>query len=130
MPFGGNKWNTERLVPYSEMVTKIRSKYPNFHSQQSHSNETSKVSFSSNILNFEPCTVATSIFHNYIFLILKMYKVPGFIGEVGFISSISDNFCGSCNRLRLLADGSLKVCLLGSAEVSLRLVIYNLPALI
>ena len=52
-----------------------------------------------------------------------MYKVPNFTGEVGFISSMSDHFCGSCNRLRLLADGSLKVCLLGSAEVSLRLAI-------
>lgn len=52
--------------------------------------------------------------------ILQPYRVPGFSGEIGFISSISDNFCGSCNRLRLLADGSLKVCLFGSAEISLR----------
>ncbi len=29
-------------------------------------------------------------------------------------------FCGDCNRLRLLADGSLKVCLFGANEVSLR----------
>ncbi|CAL8294022.1 unnamed protein product [Arctogadus glacialis] len=48
------------------------------------------------------------------------YKVPGFAGKVGFISSMSDHFCGSCNRLRLTADGNLKVCLFGNSEVSLR----------
>ncbi|KAG7255786.1 hypothetical protein CRUP_017296 [Coryphaenoides rupestris] len=50
----------------------------------------------------------------------KVYKVPGFTGQVGFISSMSDHFCGSCNRLRLTADGNLKVCLFGNSEVSLR----------
>ncbi|KAG7225150.1 hypothetical protein INR49_014781 [Caranx melampygus] len=39
---------------------------------------------------------------------------------VGFITSMSDHFCGSCNRLRITADGSLKVCLFGNSEVSLR----------
>lgn len=33
---------------------------------------------------------------------------------------MSEHFCGSCNRLRLTADGHLKVCLFGNAEVSLR----------
>jgi cyclic pyranopterin phosphate synthase len=33
---------------------------------------------------------------------------------------MSDEFCGTCNRLRLTADGALKVCLFGNAEVSLR----------
>ena len=37
-------------------------------------------------------------------------QVPGFLGQVGFITSMSENFCGSCNRLRLTADGNLKVC--------------------
>ena len=36
----------------------------------------------------------------------------GFEGTFGFISSMSEHFCGSCNRLRLLADGNLKVNLL------------------
>ncbi|XP_071988204.1 molybdenum cofactor biosynthesis protein 1, partial [Engystomops pustulosus] len=48
------------------------------------------------------------------------YKVPGFRGHIGFITSMSDHFCGSCNRLRITADGNLKVCLFGNAEVSLR----------
>ena len=33
---------------------------------------------------------------------------------------MSQNFCGSCNRLRLTADGHLKVCLFGSSEVDLK----------
>lgn len=33
---------------------------------------------------------------------------------------MTEHFCGSCNRLRITADGNLKVCLFGSAEVSLR----------
>ena len=37
------------------------------------------------------------------------YQVPGYEGRVGFITSMSEHFCGSCNRLRLTADGNLKV---------------------
>ena len=41
-------------------------------------------------------------------------------GRIGFITSMSQHFCGTCNRLRLTADGQIKVCLFGSTEVSLR----------
>lgn len=51
---------------------------------------------------------------------MQAYKVPGFKGQIGFITSMSEHFCGSCNRLRITADGNLKVCLFGSAEISLR----------
>ncbi|CEP17212.1 hypothetical protein [Parasitella parasitica] len=33
---------------------------------------------------------------------------------------MTDHFCGTCNRLRITADGNIKVCLFGNAEVSLR----------
>jgi molybdenum cofactor biosynthesis enzyme MoaA len=33
---------------------------------------------------------------------------------------MTDNFCSTCNRVRLTADGNFKVCLFGAAEVSLR----------
>jgi len=39
---------------------------------------------------------------------------------VGFITSMSEHFCATCNRLRITADGNLKVCLFGPQEVSLR----------
>ena len=46
--------------------------------------------------------------------------MPGYRGQIGFITSMSQHFCGSCNRIRLTADGNLKVCLFGASEVSLR----------
>lgn len=33
---------------------------------------------------------------------------------------MTEHFCGTCNRLRITADGSIKVCLFGNTEVSLR----------
>ena len=45
--------------------------------------------------------------------------------KVGFITSMTENFCGSCNRLRLTADGNLKVCLFGATEIGLRDSIRN-----
>jgi cyclic pyranopterin phosphate synthase len=42
------------------------------------------------------------------------------LGRIGFITSMSEHFCGTCNRLRITADGQLKVCLFGKTEVSLR----------
>jgi molybdenum cofactor biosynthesis protein A len=41
-------------------------------------------------------------------------------GSIGFISTVTSAFCGTCSRLRLTADGSLRVCLHGEEEVSLR----------
>lgn len=39
------------------------------------------------------------------------YSIKGFQGKIGFISAISHKFCGSCNRIRLTAEGYLKSCL-------------------
>lgn len=50
----------------------------------------------------------------------KGYRVPGHKGKFGFITSMSDHFCGSCNRLRMTADGNLKVCLFDSKEFNLK----------
>ncbi len=41
-------------------------------------------------------------------------------GEVGFISPVTEHFCGSCNRLRLTADGKLRTCLFSDTEINLR----------
>ena len=50
----------------------------------------------------------------------RLFKLPRAAGEVGFISPISDHFCGSCNRLRLTADGKLKTCLFSDEETDLK----------
>uniref|UniRef100_UPI0037E910D3 molybdenum cofactor biosynthesis protein 1 isoform X2 n=1 Tax=Semicossyphus pulcher TaxID=241346 RepID=UPI0037E910D3 len=91
MPFDGNKWNFKKMVSYQEMLDHIRQQWPHLERLQTGPTDTAKT-----------------------------FKVPGFKGQVGFITSMSDHFCGSCNRLRITADGSLKVCLFGNSEVSLR----------
>ena len=50
----------------------------------------------------------------------RVYRLPGAKGTVGFISSVSAPFCAGCNRLRLMADGVLRLCLLRENEVDLR----------
>ncbi|WP_432205245.1 GTP 3',8-cyclase MoaA (plasmid) [Cetobacterium somerae] len=39
------------------------------------------------------------------------YKVQNFLGEIGFISPLSNNFCENCNRVRVTSNGFLKLCL-------------------
>ncbi|GAB4497004.1 MAG: GTP 3',8-cyclase MoaA [Anaerolineales bacterium] len=49
----------------------------------------------------------------------QLYQIPGAIGTLGFISSISAPFCAACNRVRLTADGKLRLCLLREGEIDL-----------
>ncbi len=49
----------------------------------------------------------------------RVFRAPGFQGELGFISPMSDHHCGSCNRLRLTAAGHLRPCLLKAMELDL-----------
>lgn len=48
------------------------------------------------------------------------YKFPDFIGNIGFISAKSHEFCNKCNRIRLTADGYLKLCLNYNDGISLK----------
>ncbi|GMQ82082.1 MAG: GTP 3',8-cyclase MoaA [Rhodothermia bacterium] len=91
MPFGGNGWDDSRFLPYIAMLSQIQDAYPTLERQNDDPNPTSKA-----------------------------WRVPGYEGSLGFISSMSQNFCGSCNRLRLTADGNLRMCLFGDDELSLR----------
>ncbi|RUS32388.1 hypothetical protein BC938DRAFT_475539 [Jimgerdemannia flammicorona] len=91
MPFDGNKWNSDKLVPYKELISRIEERFGGLQKLPDDLNDTSKA-----------------------------FRVPGYAGQIGFITSMSDHFCGTCNRLRITADGNLKVCLFGQSEVSLR----------
>ena len=91
MPFDGNKWSRGKMIGYEEMLGIIRAKFPGLRKVVDGKNETSKT-----------------------------FEIPGFMGRIGFITSMTENFCGTCNRLRITSDGNLKVCLFGNAEVSLR----------
>jgi len=50
----------------------------------------------------------------------RTFRLPGFKGELGFISSVSDHHCPTCNRLRLTVAGMLKPCLFASPEIDLK----------
>ena len=91
MPFAGNGWNDSSFVPYADMLAGIEQRFGTMTKGKDGPNDTT-----------------------------RWYRVPGWAGSVGFITSMSDHFCGTCNRLRITADGNLKVCLFGAAEVSLR----------
>ena len=95
MPFDGNRWGECRLVSYEEMLRMIRRVHP-LQSLTAGQNHTA-----------------------------KLYQVPGFCGRIGFITSMTEDFCDSCNRLRITADGHLKVCLFGRAEVNLQHAMRN-----
>lgn len=96
MPFDGNVWNVKKLVSYAEMLDIVGKRYKGLKRIQDHPTETA-----------------------------KNFTVDGHQGTVSFITSMTDHFCSGCNRLRLLADGNLKVCLFGPSEVSLRDPIRN-----
>lgn len=49
----------------------------------------------------------------------RTFRLPGAIGEIGLIASVSQPFCASCTRARLTADGRLRLCLLNESEVDL-----------
>lgn len=104
MPFNDNGWNKDRFLSYDDMMRRITS-------DEFNQEEVSMQGISSiELKRLEDGPNDTT----------KWWQVPGHVGRVGFITSMTHHFCGSCNRLRITADGQLKVCLFGSAEVSLR----------
>lgn len=50
----------------------------------------------------------------------RTYRIQGGRGTLGFISSVTEPFCATCNRMRLTADGKLHLCLLRDNELDLR----------
>ncbi len=90
MPFTDNGWGVSKFVSYLEIRDKIQSK----HDLIPVLNQSNNVA--------------------------KDFLIPGFMGSVSFITSMSDSFCGTCNRVRITADGSLKSCLFYQPELSLR----------
>ncbi|KAL6575535.1 GTP 3',8-cyclase, mitochondrial [Orobanche hederae] len=97
MPFDGNVWNVKKLVSYSEMTDIVVKRFTGLKRIQDDPTETA-----------------------------KNFRIDGHQGTVSFITSMTEHFCAGCNRLRLLADGNLKVCLFGSSEVKSCLDYYPL----
>lgn len=81
MPFDGNKWSIGKLVPYQTILNRIHQHFGQVEKIEDDPNDTT-----------------------------KHYKIPGAKGRFGFITSMSEHFCNTCNRLRITADGNIKVC--------------------
>ncbi len=92
MPFLANDWKPGLLVPSIEIRKRIQDRYELIPIIPSHNSKQ----------------------------IANEYQIPGIKGTVGFIASMSNQFCKSCNRLRLTSDGGIKTCLFGPVEGNLR----------
>ncbi|MGB0896621.1 MAG: GTP 3',8-cyclase MoaA [Flavobacteriaceae bacterium] len=90
MPFDGNKWNLNKLVSLQDILDQVRAEYNTFERLNDAANDTS-----------------------------KNYKIQGYKGSFAIISSVTNPFCDSCNRLRLTANGQLKNCLFSDEESDL-----------
>src|SRR5438093_246386 len=55
----------------------------------------------------------------------KNFRLPEARGVVGFISPVSEPYCGTCNRMRLTADGKFHLCLLHDDELDVRQILRS-----
>ena len=92
MPFDGNRWNKDKLVAEQEILKSVFDHWT-----------VSKVERLTDSLN------DTS----------RNYKVKGYAGSFAMISTVTNPFCDTCNRIRLTANGRIKNCLFSNAEVDL-----------
>jgi len=92
MPFDGNRWDLKKMISYAEVMEFVNN---SFSKQQ--------------VERLQDAPNDTS----------KNYKIKGYKGSFAIISSVTNPFCDSCNRLRLTADGKLKNCLFSATESDL-----------
>lgn len=112
MPLGSScsselvRWSEEEVIPLDEMLRSITSAcvenglgapYP-----------------------LEPATQGTTDIIPVGWGPARYWRLPEAQGTIGFITSVSDHFCASCNRLRLTADGKLRLCLFSDQELDVR----------
>jgi cyclic pyranopterin phosphate synthase len=57
----------------------------------------------------------------------RYWRIDGFTSNIGFISPHSENFCSTCNRVRVTAEGRLLLCLGNEHSVDLKAVIRRYP---
>lgn len=92
MPFDGNKWDTSKVVTFNDVFDRINSRYQK-----------------EQVIKLEDKKNDTT----------KNYRIKGYKGSFGIISTVSNPFCDSCNRIRLTANGRIKNCLFSSTETDI-----------
>ena len=92
MPFDGNNWNWNKKVSYKEIMQLVQSEFgfDDIENLPSKPNDTT-----------------------------KNFRIKNYNGSFGVISSVTNPFCDSCNRIRLTADGKIKNCLFSQSETDL-----------
>ncbi len=86
-----NHWQASDTVPSGELLATLRARWP--------------------------LTAVEPTYHGEV---AERYRFDDGVGEVGFISSVSEPFCGSCTRGRLSSDGQLYTCLFASRGTDLK----------
>lgn len=86
-----NGWSMEQVVPSKEVLSQIHSRWP-----------------------------VRAVGRNYPGEVASRYQYLDGQGELGFISSVTEPFCGACSRARISADGTLYTCLFATTGTSLR----------
>ncbi len=89
MPFHGNRWSSNKVFTLQEILSVVEAQY--------------------SIVPLKDEKHDTA----------KKFMVPGHAGTFAVISTMSANFCGDCNRIRLTADGKMKNCLFSREETDL-----------
>ena len=92
MPFAGNEWDRSKMVSQKEILSQVEECF-----------SLDKIQKLDDEKNFTSRT----------------YKIKGFQGNFGIISSITNPFCDGCNRIRLTANGKIKNCLFSNSETDL-----------
>ena len=91
-----NGWRMDQVVPSKELLAQVQSRWP-----------------------------VRPVGRNYPGEVARRYEYVDGEGEIGFISSVTEPFCGSCSRARLSADGVLYTCLFATQGTDLREPIRN-----
>jgi len=92
MPFDGNRWDNSKMVSEKEILDQLSAEFG-----------TKRISTLPDESNFTA----------------RKFKIEGYRGDFGIISSVTNPFCGTCNRIRLTANGRIKNCLFSNQETDL-----------
>ena len=92
MPIGaGDGWNYSKVVPTREIIQRIERSFPRLVPVEYHGSQPA-----------------------------DRFRFEDGVGELGFISSVSEPFCSHCNRIRITSDGKLLTCLFSLKETDLK----------
>jgi cyclic pyranopterin phosphate synthase len=89
MPFSGNHWENQKVITAKQLMEQVEGHF--------------------DYVKLKDEKHATA----------KKFKVIGYEGTFAFITTMSEPFCGDCNRMRLTADGKMKNCLFGKDELDI-----------